>query len=109
MHSKSVAFKNNCFSLISNKTLSIIGSVIYLNLFIGNISLRAEHMVILVIIFFISLVSQLGDLIISVFKRITKIKNTGSILPGHGGLLDRIDGIIFTIPFSNAILNYLNF
>ena len=95
--------------VIGSFFLSIIGSVIYLNLFIGNISLRAEHMVILVIIFFISLVSQLGDLIISVFKRITKIKNTGSILPGHGGLLDRIDGIIFTIPFSNAILNYLNF
>ena len=46
-----------------------------------------------------SLVCQLGDLLISYLKRKAKIKNTGEILPGHGGLLDRIDGIIFAIPF----------
>ena len=46
----------------------------------------------------ISLTCQLGDLFVSYFKRLNKIKNTGTILPGHGGLLDRIDGIIFAIP-----------
>jgi len=55
---------------------------------------------------FLSLISQLGDLYISYFKRLSDIKDTGKILPGHGGLLDRIDGIIFAIP-SFCILGYL--
>ena len=46
----------------------------------------------------ISTVSQLGDIIVSYFKRLSKIKNTGKLIPGHGGLLDRIDGMIFAFP-----------
>ena len=52
------------------------------------------------LIFSISLISQVGDIIISFFKRKKKIKNTGKIIPGHGGILDRIDGMIFAFPYS---------
>ena len=58
----------------------------------------------------LSTVSQVGDIIISYFKRLSKIKNTGNIIPGHGGLLDRIDGMIFAFPifYLVELTGYLN-
>ena len=52
---------------------------------------------------FLCLICQLGDLFISYFKRKAKVNDTGSILPGHGGILDRIDGVIFVIPAAYLI------
>ena len=98
-----------------NKTVSgCIGSFIFsliplifiLFLNIQIISLNSLGLIILSL--FLSLVCQIGDLLISYFKRMAKVKDTGSILPGHGGVLDRIDGLIFVLPSAfiiNAILN----
>ena len=47
---------------------------------------------------FVCLICQLGDLFFSYFKRLNKRKNTGTLLPGHGGLLDRIDGLVVVLP-----------
>ncbi len=59
---------------------------------------------IFLLIIIISLVSQIGDLIISALKRKAKIKDTGIFLPGHGGILDRIDGIIIALPIGILII-----
>ena len=53
------------------------------------------------------MISQSGDLFISFLKRKAKLKDTGNLLPGHGGILDRIDGIIFAVPLSILLFIYL--
>ena len=82
---------------IGSFLLSLPAGMIYNN-YLGNESKILDPLILLLLILFISLISQIGDLIISFFKRKAKIKDTGKILPGHGGLLDRIDGLIFVIP-----------
>ena len=71
-----------------------------------NIDIEIEKMSLnnFLLVLMVSTISQLGDIIISYFKRLSKIKDTGKIIPGHGGLLDRIDGMIFAFPFSYIIL-----
>ena len=95
-----------------NKTISgSIGSIIFslLPLFLFNFQdyLDLNFQISISYILFcviISLSCQSGDLIISYFKRLNKVKNTGIILPGHGGILDRIDGIIFALPISFILI-----
>jgi len=86
--------------------LTLIFTYIYINNF-NFIQTNIENTIdIFIIVLLISLISQLGDIIISYFKRLSKIKNTGKIIPGHGGLLDRIDGMIFAFPFSYLIFYF---
>ncbi len=83
--------------VIGGFLLSLTASLIFLQ-YIDIVFFKNNTINILIGILFVSLISQLGDLIISYFKRKAKLKNTGNILPGHGGLLDRIDGMIFVLP-----------
>ena len=77
--------------------LSMLSIYTYLELLNTN-SIFIFNMNIFLIIIVISTISQLGDIIISYFKRVSKIKDSGKIIPGHGGILDRIDGMIFVFP-----------
>ena len=85
--------------------LSLIFSYLCLELTTIFSYLKLNSINTLIFILLISLISQVGDIIISYFKRKSKIKNTGNIIPGHGGLLDRIDGMIFAFPFGYLFLS----
>ncbi|RLG11380.1 hypothetical protein DRN73_05530 [Candidatus Pacearchaeota archaeon] len=61
----------------------------------------------LIIAFSLAIVATIGDLLESSFKRITGVKDSGSLIPGHGGMLDRIDGVLFSSPFFLIILKFM--
>jgi phosphatidate cytidylyltransferase len=94
--------------VIGSFLLSIIITILFfeLSLKIHNFRFTEETFIFVLVV---SLVSQMGDIIISYFKRLFKVKDTGNIIPGHGGILDRIDGMIFAYPFSYIIFLIWNF
>ena len=91
---------------------SFLLSLIFTNLFLefsSNVQNFEFTKEMFLFILLVSFVSQIGDLIISYFKRKSKMKDTGTIIPGHGGILDRIDGVIFALPFSYVLFLNFNF
>ena len=100
-------------SISPNKTYSgVIGgylfSIISLTLFFNLSFFFSDKTDVLfstyIMTILISSVSQFGDILVSYFKRLSNVKDTGNVIPGHGGLLDRADGMIFAFPFSYIIL-----
>jgi len=94
-----------------NKTIagsvgSFILSLILVPFFIYFFENSSDLISLILLTITISILCQLGDLFISYLKRKAKVKNTGDLLPGHGGVLDRIDGILFAVPFGLIMLSY---
>ena len=107
-------FKGPRLTKISpNKTYSgVIGSYILSFIFalfyylkLKSFYLDKSIFQIITIIFLVSTVSQIGDLLLSYFKRLSNVKDTGKLIPGHGGILDRIDGMIFAFPFFYVLIS----
>ena len=92
---------------IGSFILSFIGFFTIYFYFNDLLFVRLQIEILFFIPLIISLICQIGDLFISYYKRKAKIKNTGNLIPGHGGLLDRIDGSIFALPIGFIIISLL--
>lgn len=100
--------KKTYSGVIGSFLLSLIFTNLFLD-FLSNVETFEFTKEMFLFILLVSLVSQIGDIIISYFKRKSKKKDTGIIIPGHGGILDRIDGMIFALPFSYVFFLNFNF
>jgi len=92
--------KKTYSGVLGSYFFSIICLIVWMELFYVDLPINTQtntflKLIIITVIF--STIAQIGDLIISYFKRLDDIKDTGKLLPGHGGIFDRIDGLMFVV------------
>ena len=106
----SISPKKTISGVFGSYFFSVICLVLFIEYYnsVLNLSLsRGGYLAGYVLAVIFSTIAQVGDIIISHFKRLSKIKDTGKIIPGHGGLLDRIDGMIFAFPITFLVLSFI--
>ena len=99
-------------SISPNKTISgsagsIISSLIIFFIFVNLYDYGIPFYKLFILTVSISLLSQAGDILFSYMKRKARVKDTGNLLPGHGGVLDRFDGILIGLPIGNELFYFL--
>lgn len=100
--------KKTIEGLIGGLVFSIFAGILISKYYIGSKSIDTMYIWI-VIAFIASMFGTIGDLIESKFKRVANVKDSGNIMPGHGGVLDRLDSIIFVAPFVYLFYQILNY
>ena len=99
--------KKTYSGVIGSFLLSIIFTNLFLDIYLDEKTFKFSKEM-FIFILSVSFISQSGDIFVSYFKRKSKIHDTGNLIPGHGGILDRIDGMIFAFPFSYLVfLNWI--
>ena len=90
-----------CIGGVIGAIIFMLGYTFFLNQFMG---MNYSYIYILIISVILSIIGQVGDFAASAIKRYTEIKDYGNIIPGHGGMLDRIDSLMFVAPFAYVLL-----
>lgn len=87
-------------------TAMILAYVFYMTAEVENVAIFENALILLILSGFLAILSQIGDLAESAVKRRYSVKDSGSIIPGHGGVMDRVDGILFVAPAILLIMSY---
>lgn len=86
---------------------AILTSLVYTAIISKYWQIQNQYIIIIIATFGLSIISQIGDFVASSIKRFVDVKDFSELLPGHGGMLDRIDSLLFILPFSYLICLYI--